>query len=199
MALTGELSDLSLAELIEFFCNQRKTGRLKVIYPIGAGYFYLQAGTVVHARVGALRGIEAVYFALTLPNASFTFNPAFEPPEHTINQPWTSVVLEGLRRMDEGIRPGNPFPDEDHSRVEAPKPVAPGLKAATVRVNVAGIADSIPAHLDESEKTPAKVPADELVEVGAFLSQTEAAARFANGPWRLGAVLAAVALIVAVI
>ena len=87
MPLTGELSDLSLAELIEFFCNQRKTGRLKVIYSSGPGYFYLQSGSVVHARIGALRGIEAVYYALTLPNASFTFSPAFEAPEHTINQP----------------------------------------------------------------------------------------------------------------
>src|SRR5437879_3493116 len=107
MALTGELSDLSLAELIEFFCNQRKSGRLKLIYSIGPGYFYLQAGSVVHARIGSLRGIEAVYYALTLPNASFTFSPAFEAPEHTINQPWTSVVLEGLRRMDEGVKPSN--------------------------------------------------------------------------------------------
>jgi len=29
MALTGHLSDLSLSELIEFFCNQRKTDSLK--------------------------------------------------------------------------------------------------------------------------------------------------------------------------
>ena len=29
MPLTGHLSDLSLSELIEFFCNQRKTGQLK--------------------------------------------------------------------------------------------------------------------------------------------------------------------------
>ena len=101
MALTGELSDLSLAELIEFFCNQRKTGCLKIIYPNGAGYFYLQAGAVVHARIGPLRGIDAVYSALTLPNASFTFSPLVEAPERTINQPWTQVVLEGLRRMDE--------------------------------------------------------------------------------------------------
>src|SRR5712691_7149180 len=118
MALTGELSDLSLAELIEFFCNQRKTGRLKVVYTSGPGYFYLQAGSVVHARIGALRGIEAVYYALTLPNASFTFSPAFEAPEQTINQPWTSVVLEGLRRMDEGIQPRNPFLDEDNALSE---------------------------------------------------------------------------------
>src|SRR4030088_1073063 len=118
MALTGELSDLSLAELIEFFCNQRKTGRLKVIYSVGPGYFYLHSGSVVHARIGILRGIEAVYYALTLPNASFTFSPAFEPPEHTINQPWTSVVLEGLRRMDEGVSPPDAFPGEAASPVE---------------------------------------------------------------------------------
>jgi hypothetical protein len=110
MALTGELSDLSLAELIEFFCNQRKSGCLKIIYPHGAGYFYLQAGSVVHARIGMLRGIDAVYSALTLPNASFTFSPLVEAPERSINQPWTQVVLEGLRRMDEGVIPGEAFP-----------------------------------------------------------------------------------------
>ena len=37
MALTGHLSDLSLSELIEFFCNQRKTGQLKVLNPFGRG------------------------------------------------------------------------------------------------------------------------------------------------------------------
>ncbi len=73
MALTGHLSDLSLSELIEFFCNQRKTGQLKVLYPQGHGFFYLQAGSVVDARIGVLRGIDAVYYALTLPNAKFEF------------------------------------------------------------------------------------------------------------------------------
>ena len=55
MALTGELTDLSLAELIEFFCNQRKTGRLAVAYPHAPAYFYLQSGSVVHASIGSLR------------------------------------------------------------------------------------------------------------------------------------------------
>ena len=55
MALSGHLSDLSLSELIEFFCNQRKTGQLKVLYPQGHGYFYLQSGSVVDARIGTLR------------------------------------------------------------------------------------------------------------------------------------------------
>ena len=124
MALIGELSDLSLGELIEFFCNQRKTGRLKVVYPVGPGHFYLKSGAVVHAEFGDLRGIDAIYFALTQPNASFTFSAAFEPPEQTINQPWTSVVLEGLRRMDQGIPPPNPFPNG--------KPPAPAEKNPVV-------------------------------------------------------------------
>src|SRR2546425_1266859 len=110
MALTGHLSDLSLSELIEFFCNQRKTGQLKVLYPQGHGFFYLQTGSVVDARIGVLRGIDAVYFALTLPNARFEFGASDEPTERTINQPWTQVVLEGLRRLDEGVVPAPAFP-----------------------------------------------------------------------------------------
>lgn len=112
MALTGHLSDLSLSELIEFFCNQRKSGRLKVLYPQGAGYFYLQAGSVVDAHIGVLHGIEAVYFALTLPNAEFEFSVDVEAKSRTINQPWTQVVLEGLRRLDENIAPGVAFPED---------------------------------------------------------------------------------------
>ena len=112
MALTGHLSDLSLSELIEFFCNQRKSGCLKVLYPKGAGYFYLQAGSVVDARIGVLHGIDAVYYALTLPNAQFEFSVNAEAKNRTINQPWTQVVLEGLRRLDENISPGVAFPPD---------------------------------------------------------------------------------------
>ena len=207
MALTGELSDLSLAELIEFFCNQRKTGRLKVIYSVGPGYFYLQTGSVVHARIGILRGIEAVYYALTLPNASFTFSPAFDAPEHTINQPWTSVVLEGLRRMDEGIQPSDPFPEGQHmveeARAEGPKSVE---KSKTVKPTateqIVTAADDAP-DVDVAVVTPKfekpvfKVPAPDLPDFGAFLSQTDNATRF--GSWKLITVIAAVALIIGVI
>ena len=195
MALTGELSDLSLAELIEFFCNQRKTGRLKVIYSIGPGYFYLQSGSVVHARIGALRGIDAVYCALTLPNASFTFSPAFEAPEHTINQPWTSVVLEGLRRMDEGIKPNDPFPVEHQAQAEEPKAVTQNVVAVMEAVEEKP--ERVPARKVRQEKPHVKIPAADLPGAGAFFTQTQSAIRF--GSWKLGAVIAAVALIVGVI
>ena len=137
MALTGHLSDLSLSELIEFFCNQRKTGQLKVLYPQGYGFFYLQAGYVVDARIGVLRGIDAVYFALTLPNAKFEFGGADGPVERTINQPWTQVVLEGLRRLDEGIVPATAFPPDyatDSMAAETRQPESSVIELETLRV-----------------------------------------------------------------
>jgi hypothetical protein len=129
MALSGQLSDLSLAELIEFFCNQRKTGRLKVAYELTPGYFYFDRGDLVDAKIGSLNGIEAIYYALTLANASFKFSPAFEPTRRTIHQPWTQVTLEGLRRLDEGIKPKAPFTEENISYAEDPDGVNEGAEA----------------------------------------------------------------------
>jgi hypothetical protein len=137
MSLTGHLSDLSLSELIEFFCNQRKTGQLKVLYPQGPGYFYLQTGSVIDARIGVLRGIDAVYYALTLPNAKFEFGGESEPAERTINQPWTQVVLEGLRRLDEGIVPANAYPPDYHEEgevVDVSQPEVPFTELESLRV-----------------------------------------------------------------
>jgi hypothetical protein len=74
---------------------------------------------VIDARIGVLRGIDAVYYALTLPNAKFEFGGESEPAERTINQPWTQVVLEGLRRLDEGIIPTNAYPPDYHEESEA--------------------------------------------------------------------------------
>jgi Domain of unknown function (DUF4388) len=110
MALTGQLNDLSLSELIEFFCNQRKTGRLKVDYALAPGVFFIKEGELVDAKIGALNGAEAVYFALTLPSAAFDFSAQVQSQRRTINEPWTRVVLEGLRRIDEGIAPSEQDP-----------------------------------------------------------------------------------------
>jgi hypothetical protein len=159
----------------------------------------------VHARIGVLRGIEAVYHALTLPNASFTFSPAFEAPEHTINQPWTSVVLEGLRRMDEGVMPGDPFPAGHQAHVEEVRVEEPKVEEAKVveskPVSTEMVAEDhvqvIPKVKPKFEKPVFTTPAAEMPDMGAFLSQTDTSGRF--GSWKLLAVVGALALIVAVI
>src|SRR5205085_2927839 len=82
-----------LSELIEFFCNQRKTGRLKVDYALAPGVFFIKEGELVDAKLGALNGVEAIYFALTLPSAAFDFSAQVQSQRRTINEPWTRVVL----------------------------------------------------------------------------------------------------------
>src|SRR6266403_2704308 len=196
MALTGQLSDLSLAELIEFFCNQRKTGRLKVIYSVGPGYFYLQSGSVVHARIGILRGIEAVYYALTLPNASFTFSPAFDAPEQTINQPWPSVVLEGLRRMDEGLKPGDPFPEGHHVVEGARAEESHAEESHASEQSVVAEAEAVPVPSPRFEKPAVHATAPDLPDMGMFLSQTANPGRF--GSWKVIAAVAVVLVTIAV-
>ena len=188
MALTGELNDLSLAELIEFFCNQRKTGRLKVIYPLGAGYFYLKNGAVVHARFGDLRGIDAVFFALTQPNASFKFSPALEPPEQTINQPWTSVVLEGLRRMDEGVMPRTPsvWKTEDDHEVEGEQVVTADNIVTT------------PVPKPAKSKSVTAKSTDDVKAFGVLLSGSESES-FARRRWHPALVVAAVVVVIAAV
>lgn len=199
MALNGELTDLSLAELIEFFCNQRKTGRLVVEYPQGPAYFYLQAGAVVHASIGTLRGIDAVYYALTLSNASFNFDSTREAPEQTINQPWTSVVLEGLRRMDEGISARNPFPEKVETIVERTVAAAPETERIAEPVfEPAVIAEPDEAIVVDKPQKVFEQPVIHPVSDG-FLSSPESVSRFAYGPWKLGAIFAALILIVGVI
>lgn len=187
MALTGELSDLSLAELIEFFCNQRKTGRLQVTYPVGMGYFYLKSGTVIHARFGDLRGIDAVYFALTQPNASFNFSTGLEPPEQSINQPWMSVVLEGLRRMDEGVTPPKPSPGSLERPKVAVRPPAP----ATVAAKPAATRALKPSVV-------AKKPADDVHAFGVLLSSSDSWT-FARRRWNPAMVVAVVIALIAIV
>jgi hypothetical protein len=194
MALTGHLSDLSLSELIEFFCNQRKSGRLKVLYPQGAGYFYLQSGSVVDARIGVLHGIDAVYYALTLPNAEFEFSVDTHSEKRTINQPWTQVVLEGLRRLDENISPGVAFPQEyvpepdelqqtskvDETSPEVEKSFAPAflalgkesisrrkpvfIGAAVVAVLASVAVIGVPAGWYSTKKTNAATPTETVAQ-----------------------------------
>lgn len=185
MALTGELSDLSLAELIEFFCNQRKTGRLKVTYSVGEGDFYLRSGAVIHASFGDLRGIDAVYFALTQSTASFTFSSEVEAPEHSINQPWTSVVLEGLRRMDEGIVPAQPSPA---SLPQTPKTAAPAVVGS---VSVAPPIKAKPANTKTTAST------DDVKAFGVLLSGTDDNKFTRRRRWHPAVVVAALVLLVA--
>ena len=101
MVLTGHLDDRPLPDLIRTLRVQRKSGRLQIEYPDTPGSFFFEDGQLVDARVGSLRGLEALYAALALNGASFNFNPLVRPPERSIDrqqQKFISDLVETPRR-----------------------------------------------------------------------------------------------------
>jgi hypothetical protein len=100
IVLTGHLDEVSLADLIRSLHARGKSGRLQVEYPESPGLFYFEEGRLVDARLGDLRGPEALYLSLTLPGASYNFNPLVKPPEQTFSrheQRHVQELLEGAR------------------------------------------------------------------------------------------------------
>jgi hypothetical protein len=95
MVLTGHLDDYSLPGLIKMLHGQRKTGRLQIDYAESPAAFYFEDGRLVDARIGDLRGLEAVYLALSLVGASFNFNPLIKPPERTVRD-GEQKLIQGL-------------------------------------------------------------------------------------------------------
>jgi hypothetical protein len=150
---------------------------------------------VVHARFGDLKGIDAVFFALTQPNASFKFSPAFEAPEQTINQPWTSVVLEGLRRLDEGVMPRNPSDfrnEEEHDDPEQEVVEIPATVSMTAPVQPVQPVQLVQPKSVKSSST------DDVKAFGVLLSGSESES-FARRRWTPTFVVAAVVAVVAAV
>jgi hypothetical protein len=103
VVLTGHLDDQPLPHLIRRLRVQRKSGRLQVEYPDAPGSFFFEEGQLVDAQLGTLRGVEALYTALSLDGASFNFNPLVRPPERNIDrqeQQFIRDLVEAPRREE---------------------------------------------------------------------------------------------------
>ena len=107
MALVGDLKDLALVDIIQINCVGRNTARLTVNYPTGEGVFFFQDGEVVDARLGNLVGIDAVHRALGMEQASFRIDAGVTSPTRTIFEPWASILMEGMRLIDEARHTGS--------------------------------------------------------------------------------------------
>ena len=62
-----------------------------------------QDGDVVHAIFGKLRGTHAFYALLKLRDGDFGLDPSFTPTVRVIEESAEMLLLEGMRRLDEGL------------------------------------------------------------------------------------------------
>ncbi|RMI02425.1 MAG: DUF4388 domain-containing protein [Calditrichaeota bacterium] len=110
MALVGNLKDLKLANIIQINCIERNVAKVTVHSPEQDGAIYFSNGAIVHAEFGPYVGERAVHEMLGLGEGEFKVEAGVQAPMQTITQPWNSVVLEGLRLLDERKVNSAPIP-----------------------------------------------------------------------------------------
>ena len=106
MGLMGDLGELPLPDLVEMTSVGGKSGRLVLFdeEDAVAGVLMFRGGRLVGARAGELAAEKAFYALLGLKTGSFDFDPAAELDEDEVNLPTESLLIEGMRRLDEVYR-----------------------------------------------------------------------------------------------
>jgi hypothetical protein len=106
MGLKGDLSELPLTDLVEMTSLGGKTGRLTLFDEEGAvaGELAFRDGCLVGAVCGELGAEKAFYALLALKEGAFDFDPAAEIDDESCNLPTESLLMEGMRRLDETRR-----------------------------------------------------------------------------------------------
>lgn len=101
MGTQGNLRDMTVADLIQVNCQDRKTGRLSFNNGIQQGSLYFKQGNVVHAELGQLLGEKAVYELLSWEEGQFKLDIGHETSQNTISRSWAGLIMEGARLLDE--------------------------------------------------------------------------------------------------
>lgn len=101
MVLVGNLKDLRLANIIQINCIERNIAKVSVSSHNRVGYLYFADGQIVHAEISPYIGERAVHEMLALSDGKFKVEAGVQSPSHTIKRPWNSIVLDGLREIDE--------------------------------------------------------------------------------------------------
>jgi response regulator RpfG family c-di-GMP phosphodiesterase len=101
--VSGSLREMSLPDMVQVLFHGRKSGNLKIRAPEGSGEIHFADGNVVNALWGELRGEDAFYAMVRLRDGEFGLDPAFKAPARVIHSSSEALLLEGMRRLDEGI------------------------------------------------------------------------------------------------
>ncbi len=132
VSLSGNLSETSFADLIQFYSISRQTAAVTVVSPAGREHdvvVFMENGEIVDARFGAVSGVDAVRRALRLREGEFHVDLNVTAPKRTIWDSCSKLLLEEMVSDDEahkGARNGRGGPEEIMvSKTQPPTPSRP--------------------------------------------------------------------------
>ena len=112
MAVKGNLSEISLTDLIQLNCHSGMTGRLTVTNRGRAAQVFFDGGLIVHVMLGEKSGQEVFYEILGWDSGVFTLESGIPAPAQTINARCSDLLLGGLHQLDEKSAPKEPAPGQ---------------------------------------------------------------------------------------
>ncbi len=101
--VSGSLAEMALPDVVQILWHGRKTCTVKLKTAKGAGDIGFVDGQIVDARLPPHRGEEAFYRMLALKEGDFQIDPQAAPTQKTIEVSPEGLLLEGMRRLDEGL------------------------------------------------------------------------------------------------
>jgi response regulator RpfG family c-di-GMP phosphodiesterase len=102
--VSGSLTEMALPDVVQILFHGRKSGKLAVMADGKKGEILFCDGMIFDARFGEVLHEEAFYELLKLREGDFELDPNFRPSEQVIQVSPESLLLEGMRRFDEGAR-----------------------------------------------------------------------------------------------
>ena len=100
--VSGSLREMSLPDVLQVFSRTRKTGLLKINSGGYVGEIHFNGGAIYNASYKHQRAAEAVYAMLRLSDGEFALDTSFAPRNRMVHQSTEQLLLEGMRRVDEG-------------------------------------------------------------------------------------------------
>jgi CRP-like cAMP-binding protein len=103
--LSGNLSFLNLADLIQLIGSNGVTGILQIVghYSRYPGLIYFENGNPINAENGSLTGIDALYSLFGWTKGEFEFIRQPITIQKDIKKSRMQVILDGTRMLDDGL------------------------------------------------------------------------------------------------
>lgn len=102
--IRGNLQQIGILDLLQLLCMNRRSGALSITTQAGAGELRLADGEVVDAVYRRLEGEKALYRLLGENEGVFSFASGTSHSLRRIVLPTRSLLLEGMRHIDETKR-----------------------------------------------------------------------------------------------
>ena len=104
MALSGDLSDFPLTDIIQLLDLSKKTGGVFIQGRRGQqqleGWLYFRDGKIVGAQLDKLQPLEAAYTFFTFTSGPFRFHDDVQLDVPTITHSNEMLIMEGIMRQD---------------------------------------------------------------------------------------------------